>query len=321
MEAVELACAERVHVPIRVGRTQDLRSDGRNPVPLLELLSAGADPGEEPSLRWIEGYDLISGAEIWVPFEAVSIVRPPNTVRYWQSTDGLASGNDRSEAIFHGLCERIERDAVAIWKLRSDTFVSARCFDGHCLQDEALGQVLASVARAGLEVRLFDITTDLDVPVCFATISRHWDGRPEDWLYFDLASGSGCHPDMARAAMRAVTEAAQTRVTTIAASRDDFDPSRYQARLSPDLLVYVKAIPKVLSKMRRVYPADLAGRIAAVLDRLEAAKAGPVYVVPLTAPETDFSVVKVLAVGLENPGGLRLTPHGARATRAAGEGL
>ncbi|MGO8078030.1 YcaO-like family protein, partial [Rhizobium leguminosarum] len=40
--------------------------------------------------------------------------------------------------------------------------------------------------------------------------------------------GFGCHPDPVRAALRAITEAAQSRLTSIAGSRDDFSPRIYQ---------------------------------------------------------------------------------------------
>ena len=44
---------------------------------------------------------------------------------------------------------------------------------------------------------------------------------------FDIAAGYGCHPNGARAAIRAITEAAQTRITNIAGGRDDVGPAEY----------------------------------------------------------------------------------------------
>lgn len=321
MEAVEVACAEKVGVPSHRASLDELLQRGETAWPLQELLLENAGLSSSETILWLEGEDLRTGGRVWIPQEVVCLAGLPSSAHYWQSTDGLASGNNREEAVFHGLCERIERDALMLWRVRSDKFVQAHCFDGRGLENPVLDELIDRIESAGASLRLFDVTSDIGIPVCFATLSPPPDGREGNWTHFDLASGSGCHADLARAALRAVTEAAQTRLTTIAASRDDFDPSVYRQKLSEDLLVYLHARPCWRPRIDAALPENPTDRLAAMLERLEAADAGPVAVVSLTPPEESFAVVKVIAPGLENPPGPRRFPYGERLRRAAGEVL
>jgi ribosomal protein S12 methylthiotransferase accessory factor len=257
-----------------------------------------------------------------VPAEVVRLDRTggenrPGT-RYWQSSDGLASGNLLIEAVVHGLCERIERDASVLWQFRSERDVSERCIDPDELDDQAVKSLARQVEKAGLSLRLFDITSDVGVPVFFATISPALEGLERHGNHFDLSSGMGCHPSPARAAIRAITEAAQSRVTSITGARDDYDPNLYAARLTPDVLTYLRARPG----NRREAPAGgsvsthPADNLHLLLSSLQEAGVNSVIVVPLAASEPGFAVAKVLVPELENPPGERRQYYGKRAFRA-----
>ena len=97
----------------------------RGRLPLADVRAAAARAGRkldlDARLDWVEGWDLMGGAPAWVPLESVTLdcVFP----RGYQPTfalgsNGLASGNHLLEAIVHGLCEVIERDAEAHWRLQ-----------------------------------------------------------------------------------------------------------------------------------------------------------------------------------------------------------
>ena len=67
----------------------------------------------------MKGYDLIQDEEIYVPANAVFHPLPSryDGVRLFRTnTNGLASGNEKEEAIFHGLAEVIERNAWLLAK-------------------------------------------------------------------------------------------------------------------------------------------------------------------------------------------------------------
>ena len=315
MEAIEVAVAERRDLPRLALSPRAMAASGRRATPLTELLRLGASPpaADEP-IDWIEGFDLIDDAPVWVPLDAVRLGEEAAQARYWQSTDGLASGNVLWEAAFHGLCERVERDALMLWSLRGDAEVGDSCRDPRGFDDPELAALAAKIEAAGLRLRLFDISTDVAIPVCFATISPPPDVDPARWRHFDLQSGSGCHPDPARAAIRAVTEAAQSRLTAISGARDDFDPGDYRARIALDLLPFVEAEPSAFAPAAAaVEPVDYIGHIAA---RLRAVGVGSAIVVPIETGERGFAVAKSLIVDLETVPGARRFPLGPRALRA-----
>jgi len=315
MEAIEVGAAERGDLPRLTLSPRAMAACGRRATPLTELLRVGASPPapDEP-IDWIEGFDLLDDAPVWVPLDAVRLGEAAAEARYWQSTDGLASGNVLWEAAFHGLCERVERDALALWSLCGDADVGRRCRDPNGFDDPQLAALADKIAAAGLRLRLFDISTDVAIPVCFATISPPLDGDPRRWRHFDLQSGSGCHPNPARAAVRAVTEAAQSRLTAISGARDDFDPGDYRAQIALDLLPFVQAEPVAGAPAAAVVePADYIDRIAS---RLRAVGVSSAIVAPLEAGDRGFAVAKTLVPDLETVPGARRFPLGPRALRA-----
>jgi len=316
MEAIEVAAAERRDPPRLALSPRAMAACGRRAALLTELLRVGASaPAPDEPIDWIEGFDLMDDAPVWVPLDAVRLGEAADQARYWQSTDGLASGNVLWEAAFHGLCERVERDALTLWSLVDDAEVGERCRDPRDFGDPELAALAAKIEAAGLRLRLFDISTDVAIPVCFATISPPPDGDPARWRHFDLQSGSGCHPDPARAAIRAVTEAAQSRLTAISGARDDFDPSDYRARIALDLLPFVRAEPsaRTPAAAARIEPADYIGHI---VSRLRAVGVSSAIVAPLESGERGFAVAKALVSGLETVPGARRFPLGPRALRA-----
>ena len=316
MEAVEVATAERRDLRRLTLSSRMMAASGRRAAPLIELLRVDASPPtpDEP-IDWIEGFDLIDDAPVWVPLDAVRLGEAAAQARYWQSTDGLASGNVLWEAAFHGLCERVERDALTLWSLCDDSEVGDRCRDPRDFDDPELSALVVKIEAAGLRVRLFEISTDVAIPVYFATISPLADGDSTRWRHFDLQSGSGCHPDLARAAIRAITEAAQSRLTAISGARDDFDPDDYRARVALDLLPFVRAEPSAGASHNAatIEPADYIGHIAS---RLRAVGVGSAIVAPLEAGERGFAVAKTLVCDLETVPGARRFPLGRRALRA-----
>src|SRR5690606_5781898 len=140
-----------------------------------------------------------------------------------RSSNGLASGNVEAEALFQAIGELVERDATALWSLLGDDEKLATEIEPAAL-DPVSGRIREQVRAAGLDLRLFDQTSDLGVPCVMAVIRD-----PANDRYFDTTAGYGCHPVGARAVLRAVLEAAQTRITNIAGARDDFLPAEYSA--------------------------------------------------------------------------------------------
>jgi len=320
MEAAELATAEDCPIPVRMSTPAELRAEGARALPFNELLSRGERPvADTEVMAWVEGFDLLQDSTAWVPADLITLDpkgKGEAPSRYWQATDGLASGNVLLEAVVHGLLERIERDAGVLWTLFSDEDVLQRCIDPALLEDDAVDALAEQIDQAGFQLRLFDITSDIGVPVYFSTVAPIPNGREDLWKHFDLSSGMGAHPSPARAAVRAITEAAQSRVTSITGARDDFDPRLYGTQLKADLTTYLTAPPcgRPTTDLREVPSAE--GNLHFILEQLVRAGIGSAIVVPLSADEgSGFAAARMLAPELENPPGSRRQRFGKRAVK------
>lgn len=314
MEALERACAERPSLPIRAASMEEIVAGGELCDPLNDLVAAGRQPLDRPSrLEWVEGQDLIGGPSVWVPFEAVLLdfTRPSH---FWQSSDGLASGNTDREAIFHGLLERIERDADTLWSLEPFERQAATCVSCEGFGDPVLTSLLERIDRAGLRLQLFDMTSDLGIPTVSALLSPGDALSLRSLRYMDLTMGSGTHPVAYRAALRAITEAVQSRLTLITGTRDDVEDDVYASRVSEALLRKLSVQPQAKISADLSAPGDgVEAMLARVLERLREHKIDRVIAVRMNPGEDRFSVVKMLVSGLEHPDGRRQRRFGARA--------
>lgn len=221
MEAAEFCIAEQ-GASVVAQTTTDRLGQGRV-LSLSRQLPIGRLVAGDIELPFAGGIDLLTGSETYVAHEAVGLGPSSGLLtQLARSTNGLASGNVESEAILHGLLELIERDGATQASLQP-----LRPLAPASLEDSAVNDLVARIDGADFDLWLFDQTSDIGVPVIKAVIGDRLSGY---WQHFDLAAGYGAHPSAARAAIRAITEAAQTRVTNIAGSRDDFLPGEYRRR-------------------------------------------------------------------------------------------
>src|SRR5690606_32133214 len=129
------------------------------------------------------------------------------------------------EAIVHGLCEVIERDAAALVSDGAE-HAAERRLDIESIDDPDCRAAVDAIRGAGLELAVWDITSDLGIAAFACQILEGPDGPG---LVALPAEGHGCHPDRGVALLRALTEAAQTRLTAIAGGREDITRARYRA--------------------------------------------------------------------------------------------
>lgn len=225
MEAAEFAIAERSDAPSRLATADALRLAGERFYDAARLLPADQPlPGGAP-IRWLRGSRWPHNDTVWIPRDALTIGEAAvDLPAVGRSTNGLASGNTTEEALFHAICELLERDATSLWSLLPDAARLATEFSIEVVDDATIRAFGKQIKDADLELRLFDQTTDLGVPCVMAVISER---ASDNARLFDTAAGYGCHPTGTRAIGRAITEAAQTRITNIAGGRDDFLPAEY----------------------------------------------------------------------------------------------
>ena len=315
MEALERVVAASPHADIVHTSASALRSAGKRFDTLPCLIAAGRSPVHDDELiSFVVGTDLISGDSIHVPLDAVTLDRTLIDCRYWQSSDGLASGNTLDEAVFHGLNERIERDAYVLWQVLSAGSRQSSCIDPHCVEHPELSSLVARVEAAGCVLRVFDMTSDIDVPSFNALIAPIEVVSARSPRFVEANYGAGAHPSAGRAMIRAVTEAVQSRMTFISGGRDDIYPPIYNRLLPEETQALLRADPTVPPKpYRRNDGQRPDGDGGEILDTLKRMELGPVIAVSLSDPAWPFAVAKVLAPQLENPEGRRAQRFGQRA--------
>lgn len=313
MEALERAVAGEPLVPARHASRRDLALAGETCLPLDSFVAAGqAFLAEDEKLDWLAGHDVVTGERVWVPRDAVMLDRTPIGPRFWQSSDGLASGNCESEAILHGLLERVERDADRLWRLLPREGRLATAIDGAAFSDPVIDTLLDRFAEAGLELRLFDITSDLAIPTYAAVLGDTGILAKKQSLFHDATIGYGSHPVAVRAVIRALTEVAQSRLTSISGARDDLFAETFTRPLPPETRALFDARPG----MTATHPApsgDAATLLEWCLEKLTASGIKPVVAVPLGDASLPVSVVRMVVPALESPEGARRHTVGQRA--------
>ena len=327
MESVELWHAERMPHPLKLATWNELRFSHRLvAVEGLPRLSIGSFHANH-KLLWVEGTDLYDGEGTWVPYEMVhanyTLPLPTGSGSFVMSSNGLASGNHLLEAISHGLCEVVERDATTLWVYSGERAQAERRVDLASVDDPSCRDVLARYDRAGIAVGVWETTTDVGVAAYLCVIV---DRDPDKLRLMYPTHGMGCHPVREVALLRALTEAAQSRLTFISGSRDDSGRDKYKIARDAQVIERTRAeIARAGGRpflaaptfVRETFEEDL----GFLLGRLRAASVPQAVCVDLTRPELGIPVVRVVVPGLESvheaPGYVP-GPRARRAAEAAG---
>jgi YcaO-like protein with predicted kinase domain len=285
------------------------------------LCSTGEAFDIDVPIHWLEGFDLLRQEPCWVPAEIVHTdYTQPLDGYFLAGSNGLASGNHLVEALGSGICELIERDAVAVWSASGIRVRAQRSVDIASVDDPDCLALLAKYDDAGIAVRLWNVTTDIGIAAFVCDISDPSVREPRRLRHFH---GAGCHPDRAIALIRAMTEAAQTRLTYITGIRDDLLPVEYEEPPTADIVdALLDALsqenePHLFHKIPTFAADDLGQDLRRELECLQSAGITRVVAVDLTRPDFGIPVVRVVIPGLE--GDIK-HPHylpGVRARRAA----
>jgi YcaO-like protein with predicted kinase domain len=302
MEALEVYHAETISRAPRIASFEALHNDGEViDVKRLPVSAKNALSPEQP-IPWLGAKWWRRGTPVWVPLEQVSsdyTLPLMSGYGFFQAnTNGLASGNHPAEAVLHAACELIERDATALWWHRTRVSREARCIDLGSVADQACRSVLGKYKRAGVDVTVWDTTTDIGI-ASFLCAVHDAEGHP----YPEL--GAGCHPCREIALLRALTEAAQARTTFISGSRDDLPRGDYTPSAVAARLEHFRALEGIsrggmsLSEVPNFSSDTIAEDLDHVVKGLVAAGMDDMAVVDLTREEIGIPVVRALIPGLE----------------------
>lgn len=307
MEAAELYHAESISLPLRLGTYEELRYQHR--VVDVDELPRKSSSVFHPNLRllWCEGRDVMSGEPVLVPYEMVhanyTTPFPDGHGCFVATSNGLASGNDKIEAISHGICEVIERDAATLWELHNGGKLDEGWLDLTSVDDRTCQQLIAKLECAGLIVRVWDMTTDIPIAAFVCLILPRDDYAT--W-HCSVSIGYGCHPSREIALSRALTEAAQCRLTVISGARDDIARESYKQKQDFDVVRAFRKETSTLTPTRTFSEVPtregktVADDVAWELKCIRKAGLKRVIVVDLTKPHFGLSVVRVIIPGMES---------------------
>ncbi|MEU9124407.1 YcaO-like family protein [Streptomyces sp. NPDC048506] len=248
-------------------------------------------PGLE--LDWTRARRLDDGTDTFLPTD---LLRLDGRVRdtwmpplFAQNSNGLASGNTLAEATLHGIYEVIERDCLARAKTGTSPALDLTTVDG------AARELLDLMDAAAVEVRVEVLPSPTGL-ACFLTII--WSEE-----FPVLFAGAGAHLDRDVALCRALTEAAQSRATQIAGSRDDLTTGAYRravaSRSAPptplptaDWLTY--------DEIASVRNASLADDLHTAVTSVLSLTGRSPLVAEHTRPQLGIPVVRVVCPGLSS---------------------
>lgn len=320
MESLELAAAERLPEALTWSSLGEMRASGVPTMALDVSTRCRLDRiGRDEALAWVQGYELCTGSVMNVPWSLVGVdyrPDPPGFHGAFQvSTDGLASGFDFAGAIFHGLCELIERDASTLLELMSTADLSARVTSVTAADGIEALHFAQRIRAAGCDLALLDMTSDLGVPAMTAIITDSAMTRAPRVPRYAHSAGSAAHATRQQAMVKAIAEAAQARITRITGSRDDLPPELYgeaegaERRAIVDMLSF--ADPSAAAA--RATPAEeVDGGIRALVARLKHRGIDQVIAVPIRN-EFGIAVVRMIVPALQTDLGGPRSKLGARA--------
>ncbi len=224
MEGFERYSAEKQDIDqekISISAYNEIKNDSvLNPRDLLLPKSFENQNIEMQKLEWIEAEEIISESPILVPANAVfhpyipnREIKPCAMAMFKGNTNGLASGNVIEEAVLHGIFEVVERDAWSIFEL---TKRNKKQIDLDTIENETVSELVEKFTEQGIKIKLMDITADLKIPTIVASAD---DTVLKDAALLTLGVGTHLNPEIA--AIRALSEVAQSRATQIHGTRED----------------------------------------------------------------------------------------------------
>ncbi|WP_223759424.1 YcaO-like family protein [Myxococcus sp. RHSTA-1-4] len=315
LETAELWAAETV-VPGRLSWGSRAELDGRSGSfwGAESLGSAGAlvEPrlwGDGVRCAWREATELHSGRPVWVPAQGIHVPPPGGpslgpVAAAWTS-NGSGAHPDASQALLHALLEATERDqlARALPEGWTEEVVRRRLLRPTELASGAprTAELAGRLRERGFGVYLFDATPSLrapgtvGLPVGAAVLVDLEEGP------VPLTAGYACAMGRDEALLKALLEAAQSRLTDIHGAREDVASADREAARG-----FAEACAHVRPRRRAEDMPDLGARARApagrrvrhVLELMKRAGFARVAAVELDSPVAGLHVRRVVVPGM-----------------------
>ena len=319
MEAIEFSLAQFNTAQLELVETSPRElidsHEGRiafNQFCLLYGFSAAADS----LIVAVEAEDVLRKQSVLVPAELVFIPYPESAGQrlFGESSSGLASGNDLTEATVHAVCELMERDVQAFNHLHDRS-----CLVNLDNYSPEIDGLINKIEAAGLGLSVRYTENCFGLAYFQAFIMEESAQAP-----ISVASGSGLHPIKEIALIRAICEAAQSRLSHIHGGRDDIiERVKYFEKegRSVELAAISRLRMAAVSRDQMVDYTSIDCHDAAIptieaawallIERLQRIGLDTVLRVVLSKTTDDIAVVRIIIPGLEafEPGLKRVGPR------------
>lgn len=300
MEAAETAIAERPERLIdRYCSLNELTDAGEQAVPLDRMSGCSFDAFDpERERAWVPGKSWKTGERVFAPYELIGldmrVDAPWDRDAFRISSIGLGAATEFAPAALHGLLEVVENDGIAPLEAFDTLDGFARPLKYLAGAHAGLDEAVAKCVAAGFQPLFFDLTGSVKLPVAGCFVPRGVADVSGPGIRY--SAGFACRFDAHEAALSALLEAVQSRLTHISGARDDID--------LPDYAPFARNISAP--------PADAPtiGNFAALLEPQRAptfnaaaklvcqSGAEDIFVFPLSGDSDGVHVVKVLVPGL-----------------------
>ena len=239
-----------------------------------------------------------TGERVFAPFELIGldmrVDAPWDRDAFRISSIGLGASTEFAPAALHGLLEVVENDGIAPLEAFDALDSFARPLKYLAGAHAGLDEAVAKCVAADFQPLFFDLTGSVKLPVAGCFVPRGVADISGPGIRY--SAGFACRFDAHEAALAALLEAVQSRLTHISGARDDID--------LPDYAPFARNIsaPPV--------DAPTIGNFAALLEIQRAptfnaaaklvcqSGAEDIFVFPLSGDSDGVHVVKVLVPGL-----------------------
>lgn len=257
------------------------------------------DLGHYP-FAWAKAYDLCKKTTCYLPHALTCLDSTELRPEYGYldvNSSGLAAGNLYEEALCHGLYELIERDALYRFQTLPPSKQFKNQIDLTTVPQGTNREIINKFQQAGLSVRAFEITSSLGIPAFHCAVFD-----PNIMRKLGVFTGAGAHLSTEIALSRALTEAAQTRLTLITGSRDDIFPHHYYQ----DTPSHAHLIEQSAQTGRKNYQdcchpfftGTFNNHIEHILTALKHTQLFSVFQIDHTKPKFNIPVIQVFVPGL-----------------------
>lgn len=248
---------------------------------------------------WVRAKNLLSNEKVWLPASSVYLCSP---MLYPFSSNGLASGNHLIEATLHGLYEVIERDAISRLVVNGRINLTqeyCKFIDLKTVDDEPVEKLYNTLLKAGIKLVLIWVKSSIPINTFWAVLLDKNSFASSSMVNM----GYGTHLSASIAATRAITEAAQSRLTFIHGSREDLaTKNSYQSETVPSkIYAYFNRIEsdKSWQTLSDMSGDNLEQDYNQVIEKLSLAGCENIFRVNLTRPPFNIPVAKVFVPGLK----------------------